>query len=96
MRAAWFLLAASCVLTVTLLQVGSPAEPLFGAAQVKEVRLDGEDWDDLRHMVMPRQYFDQSQSVQSRTAAAPRSKAASAPMPAAIASSGVPPPFQRP
>jgi transcriptional regulator with GAF, ATPase, and Fis domain len=57
MRAAWFLLAASGVLPATLLQVGSPAEPLFGAGNVKEVRLDRADWSSLRDLVMPQQYF---------------------------------------
>jgi transcriptional regulator with AAA-type ATPase domain len=58
MRAAWFLLAAVGVLPAKLLQVGSPAAPLFGAANVKEVRLDTPDWTSLRDLVMPIQYFD--------------------------------------
>jgi hypothetical protein len=37
MRAAWFILTAVGVLPAKLLQVGSPAEPLFGASTVKEV-----------------------------------------------------------
>ena len=44
MRAAWFLLYAAGVLPARLLQVGSPAEPLFGAAAVKDVSLNGGDW----------------------------------------------------
>jgi transcriptional regulator with AAA-type ATPase domain len=58
MRAAWFLLTASGVLSATLLQVGSPAEPLFGAANVKEVDLQTTEWDSLRDLVMPIEYFD--------------------------------------
>lgn len=57
MRAAWFLLTAVGVLPAKLLQIGSPAEPLFGAANVKEVDLDSTDWSSLRHLVMPLQYF---------------------------------------
>ncbi len=57
MRAAWFLLHASGVLPARLLQVGSPAEPLFGAAAVREVSLDGDDWSVLRDLVMPLDYF---------------------------------------
>jgi transcriptional regulator with AAA-type ATPase domain len=57
MRAAWFLLRAAGVLPARLLQVGSPAEPLFGAAAVREVSLDSDDWDELRDLVMPVDYF---------------------------------------
>lgn len=57
MRAAWFLLTAVGALPATLLQVGSPADPLFGAANVKEVRLDTGDWAGLRDLVMPQQHF---------------------------------------
>jgi transcriptional regulator with AAA-type ATPase domain len=56
MRAAWFLLTASGALPATMLQIGSPAEPLFGAANVKEVRLDP-DWLGLRDLIMPAEYF---------------------------------------
>jgi sigma54-dependent transcription regulator len=41
MRAAWFLLHATGVLRATMLQVGTPAQPLFGAASVSEVNLQG-------------------------------------------------------
>lgn len=58
MRAAWFLLTAVGVLPATLLQVGSPAQPLFGAANVKEVRTDIASWSSLRDLVMPVAYFD--------------------------------------
>jgi DNA-binding NtrC family response regulator len=58
MRAAWFLLTAVGVLPAKLLQVGSPAEPLFGPANVKEVKLDPGDWAGLRDLVMPQEYFD--------------------------------------
>jgi len=57
MRAAWFLLTAVGALPATLLQVGSPADPLFGAANVKEVRQETGDWAGLRDLVMPQEYF---------------------------------------
>jgi DNA-binding NtrC family response regulator len=57
MRAAWFLLIAVGVLPATLLQVGSPAKPLFGPANVKEVRTDTDSWSTLRDLVMPVAYF---------------------------------------
>jgi transcriptional regulator with GAF, ATPase, and Fis domain len=57
MRAAWFLLTAVGALPATLLQVGSPADPLFGAANVKEVSLNTGDWKELRDLVMPQEYF---------------------------------------
>ena len=66
MRAAWFLLAASGVLPATLLQVGSPAEPLFGAGNVREVRLDRADWSSLRNLVMPQEYFLASEAKEPR------------------------------
>jgi transcriptional regulator with AAA-type ATPase domain len=71
-RAAWFLLAASGVVRATLLQVGSPAEPLFGPANVREVSLDDGDWSSLRDLVMPRQYFESSTPLQSRAPSRPR------------------------
>ena len=55
MRAAWFLLAALDVLPAKLLQVGTPARPLFGVANVKEV--DPRDWDVVRELAMPLQYY---------------------------------------
>ncbi len=60
MRAAWFLLTAAGVLPARLLQIGSPAEPLFGAANVKEVDLDTTDWAGIRDLMMPIEYFDAS------------------------------------
>jgi transcriptional regulator with AAA-type ATPase domain len=57
MRAAWFLLAALGVLPAKMLQVGSPVRPLFGEANVKEVRMDASDWLTIRELVMPYQYF---------------------------------------
>ncbi len=50
MRAAWFLLAALGVLPAKLLQVGTPARPLFGEANVKEVRMDASDWSVIRDL----------------------------------------------
>ena len=58
MRASWFLLAASKILPATLLQVGSPVDPLFGPANVREVLFDIGDWMHLRDLVMPQQFFD--------------------------------------
>jgi len=70
MRTAWFILTATGVLPATMLQIGSPAEPLFGAANVKEVRLQDADWLQLRDLVMPIEYWErpgiQSLSVPSR------------------------------
>jgi DNA-binding NtrC family response regulator len=53
MRAAWFILTATGYLPAKLLQVGSPARPLFGAPNVKEVLLDMSDWRDLRRLMLP-------------------------------------------
>jgi DNA-binding NtrC family response regulator len=57
MRAAWFLLAALGVLPARMLQVGSPARPLFGEANVREVRMDSSDWRTIRDLAMPEEYF---------------------------------------
>jgi transcriptional regulator with AAA-type ATPase domain len=57
MRAAWFLLAALGVLPAKMLQVGSPARPLFGAANVKEVRIDSSEWLTIQALAMPDEYF---------------------------------------
>jgi hypothetical protein len=57
MRASWFLLAALGVLRAKVLQVGSPVRPLFGEANVKEVRMDAGDWLTIRELAMPHQYF---------------------------------------
>ena len=65
-RAAWFLLVASGVVSATLLQVGSPAEPLFGPANVREVNLETGDWSSLRDLVMPQEYFEAPAVLQSR------------------------------
>ncbi len=73
MRVAWFLLTAVGALPATLLQVG-PADPLFGAANVKEVRLDTGDWEGLRDLFMPQEYFRGARAVQ-RSAEVVRDKA---------------------
>jgi Regulator of RNA terminal phosphate cyclase len=57
MRAAWFLLAALNVLPAKMLQVGSPSRPLFGEANVKEVRIDTSDWVTIRDLAMPDDFF---------------------------------------
>lgn len=57
MRAAWFLLAALNVLPAKMLQVGSPSRPLFGEANVKEVRMDTGDWATFRDLAMPDDFF---------------------------------------
>jgi DNA-binding NtrC family response regulator len=67
MRAIWFLITAAGILPATLLQVGSPAEPLFGGANVKEVRFDSADWSSLRDLLMPLQFFRASSSPPPRT-----------------------------
>jgi DNA-binding NtrC family response regulator len=69
MRAAWFLLTATGVLPAKLLQVGTPARPLFGKASVKEVRLDSSDWEDIRDLAMPA--YTRSPTVPLLTARAP-------------------------
>ena len=56
-RAAWFLLTALGVLPAKLLQVGSPARPLFGKANVKEVRIDSRDWQTIWDLAMPAEFF---------------------------------------
>ncbi len=57
MRAAWFVLTASGFLPGTMLQIGSPIEPRFGAANVKEVSFDEGDWRYLADLVMPQEFF---------------------------------------
>jgi len=58
LRAAWFLLTASHVLRATLLQAGSPAEPLFAPATLRK-SVSTARWDSLRDLVMSvgRTYF---------------------------------------
>lgn len=53
MRAAWFLLGTTGVLPVKFLQVGTPARPLFGKANVREVELRSSDWENIRDLVFP-------------------------------------------
>jgi transcriptional regulator with AAA-type ATPase domain len=57
MRAAWFLLYALGFLRAKLLQVGSPVNPLFGPANVREVRLDSDESSSVRQLAMPWQYY---------------------------------------
>jgi DNA-binding NtrC family response regulator len=80
MRAAWFLLTAAGVLPATLLQVGTPADPLFGAANVKEVSLDTHDWRVLRDLIMPREFF--AARLLARRGRIPEPEPAAARMPA--------------
>jgi DNA-binding NtrC family response regulator len=75
MRAAWFLLAAMGVLPAKMLQVGSPARPLFGEANVKEVRMDSSDWQTIRDLAMPEEYF-RGEATESFTKPGPPSMAA--------------------
>jgi transcriptional regulator with AAA-type ATPase domain len=70
MRAAWFLLAALGVLPAKLLQVGSPARPLFGEANVKEVRMDSSDWQTILDLAMPVEYFG-AEAMESLTRPGP-------------------------
>jgi MoxR-like ATPase len=44
-------------LPAKLLQVGSPAQPLFGKANVKEVQIDKSDWQTIQSLAMPAEYF---------------------------------------
>jgi transcriptional regulator with GAF, ATPase, and Fis domain len=74
MRAAWFLLTAAGFLRATLLHLGSPAEPLFGAAQVKEVRLDSADWASLRDLLLPMDYFRPARTPLPPAPAAPAAR----------------------
>jgi transcriptional regulator with AAA-type ATPase domain len=53
MRAAWFLLAATGVVPAKFLQVGTPARPLFGKANVREVQLESSDWENIRDLALP-------------------------------------------
>jgi DNA-binding NtrC family response regulator len=57
MRAVWFLLTGARILPATLLQVGSPIQPLWGASNVKEVRFDAGEWSSLRDLLMPMDFF---------------------------------------
>jgi Nif-specific regulatory protein len=57
MRAAWFLVTALGILPAKLLQVGTPAYPLFGEVNVKEVHIETTDWETVRNLVMPAAYF---------------------------------------
>lgn len=70
MRAAWFLLVAAGVLPARMLQLGTPAAPLFGAANVKEVEFGQAGWDELRDLLMPREYFSPLASFQTEAVAA--------------------------
>jgi DNA-binding NtrC family response regulator len=94
MRTAWFILTATGVLPATLLQIGSPAEPLFGAANVKEVRLEDSGWLDLRDLVMPLEYFERPHwsALESRdicSSAGPTSAAAEDPDQLLLESPGI-------
>lgn len=66
MRTAWFMLVASGMLPAKLLQLGSPAAPLFGPSNVKEVELGQSPWGELRDLVMPLPYFRESRVAFSR------------------------------
>lgn len=67
LRTAWFILAATGLLPATMLQIGSPADPLFGAANVKELNLQTSDWRHLRDLIMPIEYFDQFRRLELET-----------------------------
>ena len=56
MKGAWFLLTSLGVLSAKLLQVGTPAQPLFGGANVKEIAVSTSDWLSIRELAMPAQY----------------------------------------
>jgi Regulator of RNA terminal phosphate cyclase len=57
MRGAWFLLTSLGVLPAKLLQVGTPAQPLLGGANVKEIAVSTSDWQSIRDLAMPAEYF---------------------------------------
>ncbi|PYT54171.1 MAG: hypothetical protein DMG43_07195 [Acidobacteria bacterium] len=57
MRAAWLILSGLGILPAKLIQVGSPARPLFGGANVKDVQIDTSDWPTIRDLAMPAEYF---------------------------------------
>lgn len=65
MRAAWFLLAATGVLPAKFLQVGTPARPLFGKANVREVQLESSDWENIRDLALPTMTQLRGESVSS-------------------------------
>lgn len=71
MRTAWFILASTGLLPATMLQVGSPAEPLYGAANVKEVPPYTADWQQLRDLVMPQAFFSARANLIERRKSAP-------------------------
>ena len=58
MRAAWFLLNASGLLRGTMVQIGSPNEPLFGSANVKDVPFDDPDWHAVADLIRPQEYVE--------------------------------------
>lgn len=75
-RAAWFVLVASGFLPATMLRIGSPIEPLFGAAHVREVSFEQDDWRSLADLVMPQEFFgeridDIGDTQRARDATAP-------------------------
>jgi len=57
MRAIWFLITGLGILPAKLIQVGSPARPLFGSANVKDLQIDTSDWPTIRDLAMPAEYF---------------------------------------
>jgi DNA-binding NtrC family response regulator len=57
MRAIWFLLTGLGILPAKLIQVGSPARPLFGPANVRDLQIDTSDWPTIRDLAMPLEYY---------------------------------------
>ena len=57
MRAVWFLLTTLGMVRAKLLQVGTPANPLFGSIHVKEVRIDAADWQTIGDLALPAVYL---------------------------------------
>lgn len=53
MRAAWFLLTTLGVVQAKLLQVGTPASPVFGKENVKELRIDTADTLTIQALALP-------------------------------------------
>lgn len=57
MRAVWFVLTTLGIVKAKLLQVGTPIQPLFGKVNVKELRLDSDDWLTNQKLAMQAEHF---------------------------------------
>ena len=57
MRAVWFVLTTLGIVRARLLQVGTPIHPLFGKVNVRELRLDSDDWLTNQQLAMRAEHF---------------------------------------